>query len=72
MNQWETKYFLLIQENWEKYAEQAKRDLKVIFDEYVYGYRDEEGRMAGPDVGSPPDHDPQRDLIEKSKPVIQR
>jgi hypothetical protein len=65
MNQWETKYFPLIQENWERYAAQAKRDLKVIFDEYVYGYRPDEGRMAGPDVGSPPDHDPQRDLIEK-------
>lgn len=65
MNHWEIHYFPLIQEDWMKYAEQAKRDLKVIFDEYVYKYRPQEGRMAGPDVGSPPDHDPQWDIIEK-------
>lgn len=65
MNHWESHYFPLIQENWMKYAEKAKRDLKVIFDEYVYAYRPHEGRMAGPDVGSPPDHDPESDIIEK-------
>lgn len=65
MNSWEIHYFPLIQSDWMKHAEQAKRDLKLILDEYVYDYPPQEGRMAGPDVGSPPDHDPERDIIEK-------
>jgi hypothetical protein len=65
MNEWELRYYPLIREDWTKHAEAAKRDLRVIFDDYVHGYRPDQGRMAGPDVGSPPDHDPARDIIEK-------
>lgn len=65
MNRWELHYFPLVQSDREKHAEQAKHDLRAIFDEYVHGYCSDTGRMAGPDIGFPPDHDPQRDLIEK-------
>jgi len=65
MNRWEVYYFPLIQSDWTKHADEAKCELKVIFDEYLYAYSPQEGRMAGPDVGSPPDHDPERDIIEK-------
>jgi hypothetical protein len=65
MNRWELYYFPLIQSDWSQHAEQARHELRTIFDEYVHGYRSDAGRMAGPDVGFPPDHDPQCDLIEK-------
>jgi hypothetical protein len=65
MYAWETHFFPLVSTGDPAHAADAKAALRPIFDEYVYAYREDYGRMSGPDVSSPPDHDPDNDIIER-------
>lgn len=62
---WELRFHPLMSVDIAAHADDAKAALKPIFDEYVYKYRADYGRMSGPDTTSPPDYDPDNDIIER-------
>lgn len=66
MYTWEKKYFPLMinNANNNKYRELAKQELSDIYKRYLTPKKRKTGRLAGPNVGSPPEYDPEAERIE--------
>jgi hypothetical protein len=76
MRDWEIEFYPLMVQNAVTARQPALDALRAVFDRFLLSYRDDYGRMSGPDVSSPPDYDPDRDPIvevesTKNKVVIQ-
>lgn len=65
MNAWEVKYHKLYSEDVLKYCATAKIDLQQIYNTWLTPKKRITGRLSGPNVGCPPEYDPQTELIEK-------
>lgn len=66
MNAWEVRHYPLVARGDSSRFEDARRDLHLIYDRYVFPRERKMGKLvAGPSLGCPPEFNPDRENVEK-------
>ena len=69
MYEWDIKYYDKLVDNFEKYKEEAKKELTRIYGKYLINKTRKQGREVSGRASSPPEYDPELEKVERYEEI---